>query len=180
MDQKIIFIDQTKLADSRIADISSDCLGQDLDKWLDRPQFDPGTHSLYVRSGHNNLPFDNSIVDIMGWQVPTFDRHFSASFSEITDRRCRSLKNNKFDRPWILYYSGGIDSTVMVCALLRNLDRADLDNVIIACNPSSVYENPGFFFEHIEPNFRLMSSTEIIDREISQNYYYLNGEPADQ
>lgn len=180
MGQKIIFIDQTKIQDPRISDLARDCLSDQWDHWTKRPNFDSGTHSLYVRNGSNNLPFDNSIVNLMSWQIPRYDPHYSVSFSEITDRRCRDLRASRFDRPWVVYYSGGIDSTGIVCSILKNLPKADLDNITIACNPSSIYENPKFFFTHIQPNFRLLSSAEIIDRETSDRYYYFNGEPADQ
>lgn len=137
---------------------------------------------LYNRKGVNLLPFKNELIDVPGFSMPDCIPSYNKSWDDITDQRCLELRATKFDRPWIVMWSGGIDSTHIVCALIKNLPPADLKNITIACTPVCVWENSYFYFNYIKPNFKVIDSHHIRQQDIEyQNKFYtLDGEPADQ
>lgn len=100
-------------------------------------------------------------------------------FEACTEQVFQRLKKTQWDRPWVVDWSGGIDSTVIVVALLRNLSAADLQNVTINLNAFSYWENPDFYTNHIRPNFRCVNSHDYNQTIRHQPHYRLHGEPAD-
>jgi len=177
----ILYVDQRQNSDPRIQSLLKDhgLYLSELEKG--RLRFDPGTPSLYNRHGKNNLPFENGFWSTPGFSMPRYDPSFDKSWAQVTDERCTWLRKNKFDKKWIIAWSGGIDSTNILAAIVKNLPRADFENIIVACNKSSVWENPRFFFDIIKPNFEVVESKKIIDlRTLNNENYIIDGEPADQ
>jgi len=84
------------------------------------------------------------------------------------------------DRPWLVFWSGGIDSTVIVASMIRNMNIEDRKRVTIACNRASVAENPWFYQEQILPHFRVQDNTFLDRRHALHNHYLIYGEPGDQ
>lgn len=136
------------------------------------------TYAFYPRRGAPSMPFRYD-QDFFQSVMPVYDPTFSMTFEEITDDRCRWLQQNCNDRPWLIEYSGGIDSTVILCAFLRNLSEEELKNVTVALNKSSIYENPGFFHDHVLGQFNLVDITSEEFDQVSRTHYMINGEPAD-
>ena len=138
--------------------------------------------ALYTRKGTNFLPFTTDLINSAEFSMPDYVAGYNKTWTEITDQRCLDLKARHFDRPWIMMWSGGIDSTNMVCALIRNFSHADLENITIACNPVSVWENSEFYFKYIEPNFKITNSSNIMLPDIADidKSYLITGEHADQ
>lgn len=135
----------------------------------------------YSRKGANLLPFKNGLTDVPGFAMPNYNADQRRSWTEITDQRCLDLRTSHWDRPWVIMWSGGIDSTVVVASLIKNLAQADFDNITIACTSLSVWENPQFYFDHIMPNFKVVDSTDLLSEDVdSLDAYVINGESADQ
>lgn len=177
----ILYVDQRQNNDPRVQQLLKDH-GLDLSKLEQgRMAFDPATPSLYSRHGKNTLPFENGFQNVPGFVMPNYDPHFDLTWNQIMDERCLSLRKNKFDKKWIIAWSGGIDSTGIVASIIKNLPKADFENIVIACNKFSVWENPKFFFEFIKPNFKIIESKKIIDLQtLKEGNYIVDGEPADQ
>lgn len=137
---------------------------------------------IYPRGSACNLPFHNSVIDALDLQMPAFDPAFGLSYDDVTDMRCLYLRAHKFDRPWIVHWSGGIDSTLILASIIKNLPRSDWQNITVACNRSSVFENPVFFEQWVRPNFGLIDSGSVIGpgRLTDRSVYMINGEPHDQ
>jgi len=183
MNKEIIYINHQKLADPRIKDCIEQCRVSypDIDQFLKMGRSDPGTESKYLRSGKNTYPFKSSIVDHLPIGVPDYNPNFSLTFGEVSDQRAQELRRTKWDRPWLVFHSGGVDSTVILTSILKNFSTADLSNIHVASNYAGVYENPKFFMEHISPNFRIIDSSELdISTELLNKYYVINGEFGDQ
>lgn len=140
------------------------------------------THSpLYSRKGTNLLPFKNGLIDVPGFAMPDYVPNYSRTWTDITDQRCQDLRASHWDKPWIVLWSGGIDCTVVIAAIIKNLAQADFDNITIACTAVSIWENPQFYFDYIKPNFKIVNSKEIFSGEgNSQGAYLIDGFPADQ
>lgn len=177
----ILHINQTQNNDPRIQALLKDH-GLDLTRIeKGRSQFDPGTPSLYNRYGKNTLPFKNGFQRFSGFAMPKFNPFFSKSWTQVTDERCIWFRKNKFDKKWIVAWSGGIDSTVILASIVKNIPRADFENIVVACNKFSVWENPKFFFDIIKPNFEIIESKKILDLQtLNDQNYIIDGEPADQ
>lgn len=153
-----------------------------------RPDFDAETYfktlglcyanGFWPRSPQVTTPFRKNL-DVFAVDIPAFDADFDLTFQDITDRRCQWLRQHRWDRPWLLEWSGGLDSTVMVCAVLKTFAPRDLENVTIGLTRSSVYENPQFYDTVIKPKFQTLDISSKIYRDIYRTHYLVNGEPAD-
>jgi hypothetical protein len=134
--------------------------------------------SFYSRAGDNTLPFLFN-CDFVDYRIPAVDINFSKTFEEVTDQRCQELLTTHNDRPWIVSWSGGIDSTVILVSLLKHASKSRLDTITVACNNLSIIENPVFFYNHVVPNFKIINSTDPNFENFLQTHYVIDGNPAD-
>lgn len=140
-------------------------------------KFNEGIDSNYVRLGKNTLPFKNT----HSRRAPVYNANFTQTFADVTDARFQQLRTSHWDKPWLVMWSGGVDSTVILTSILKNTTVEDRTNIHVACNRISVYEYPEFYHRHILPNFRIIDSSAIsIDSNLLEQYYIIDGEPADQ
>jgi hypothetical protein len=133
------------------------------------------------RAGLNNFPFKNEISKLPGFGMPEYNPQFSMSFDQVTDLRFHQLQKDYSDKTWLVQWSGGVDSTLIVASILKNLSPNNYDQIVIACNRQSVYENPLFFYNYIEPNFKLIDSSNLkYDYNLFNDYLVITGEPGDE
>jgi hypothetical protein len=131
------------------------------------------------RFGTNVFPFGTDAIDSCNIKPPAYDGTFTKTFSDVTDEQCQQWLREKTDRPWLVLWSGGIDSTVIVASILKNTSPADRENIYIACNRASVYELPRFFYDHVQPNFKLIQTPDPGTQSLSELYHVIDGEFAD-
>jgi hypothetical protein len=139
----------------------------------------PDMRSWYPRFGKNTTCFPSQTLRDMGFpDLRISDR--PQNFCEITNQRCCDLSQSLSDRPWMICWSGGIDSTVIVSSILKNLSLSRRSDFAIFCNGDSVWESPDFFNKFIKPNFRVIHDSDgfRLD-EYLQDYYVIDGDPAD-
>ena len=91
------------------------------------------------RIGDNVFPFCTDAIDSCNIKLPEYDGTFTKTFGDVTDEQCQYWLREKTDRPWLIFWSGGIDSTVIVASILKNAGLADRENIYIACNRASIY-----------------------------------------
>lgn len=72
---------------------------------------------------------------------------FTTGFADVCHRRARQLLDE--DREIALFWSGGIDSTGALAALLMQAGPADRDRLHIFLRPRSIGEYPAFFDSHV-------------------------------
>lgn len=141
------------------------------------------TPAWYPRVGKNTMPFRNDIMN-HPWidsSMPDYDVNFNKSWADITDQRCQQLLKDHNNKYWLVLWSGGVDSTMILASILKNFTKDQLTQVHVALNRLSVYENPRFYHDHILPNFhQLDSTTLIVDSNLLEKYYLIYGEPADK
>lgn len=83
----------------------------------------------------------------------------------------------------MIFYSGGLDSTVVVLSFLIAIKagHGSFDQITIAATPHSIVENPEFWFARVLPNFRLASANAVLQQVSSDDVdCYVLGENADQ
>ena len=177
---QIIYLNQKQLTDPRVK-TTLDSYNYDWARFNGIVRLNPGHDGSYIRSGTNVYPLKNNLVEVLGIQMPTYDPTINLTFSEATDLRLGYLRQTRFNKRWLVLWSGGIDSMVIVASILKNLSPADRANIDIACNRISIYENPKFFYDHIKPNFNLVDSNFLeFDKPLLEKYYVIGGDPADQ
>lgn len=177
---KILYLNQKLLSDPRLSTVLAS-YNYNWNQFNKLTQLNPGNTGGYVRAGVNIYPLKNELINQLNFQMPVYDSAFALSFSDVTDKQLMHLYQTRWNKRWLVLWSGGIDSTVIVASILKNLSPADRSNVDIACNRISIYENPKFYYEHILPNFKLIDSNFLnLDDLLFEKYYVIDGEPADQ
>lgn len=120
--------------------------------------------------------------------MPTFDSileygEVKESFSELCFKRSEQLKN--LNVPVFVFYSGGIDSSVIVETMLNTWSKEDLKRVSIVMLSTSIIENP-IAWKKIYKIFKDRIYSAFDSTEITQlildtpNSIVVNGELADQ
>lgn len=136
------------------------------------------TRSCYARFGPNSLgQWPNKITELDLDQCHASTEHLT--FEAATDARLCDLHQQLKDKPWLICWGGGIDSTAIVASILKNFCKADLDNVVIFCNLDSVWLSPRFYYRYIKPNFRVIDSSHYDLEPLLKHHYVIDGDLAD-
>lgn len=132
--------------------------------------------SLIDRSNALETPFDTKILyEIPG--KPTID--INLKYDDICISRAEKIL--KENRNIIIFYSGGLDSTVVVLSFWLAIQNGigNYDQITIAASQHSIIENPLFWNKIILPNFKL-ASVDFVLKNINISNRYVMGENADQ
>lgn len=134
------------------------------------PRFNVGDY-CYKITPDNDV---TTLIDLSHIQPSDFDN--------ITDSKSIELKNrlHVVDRVF-LFWSGGIDSTVILSAILKNWSQAELTQLTVVCNQHSINENPNFYKKFIEHKLNTVSSDLFFKNEITFNSksLYVSGDSGD-
>lgn len=93
-------------------------------------------------------------------RLPTPDKSFNLSFEEcakIVSQRLENLLEKK-NKSLLIYWSGGIDSTLILSAIIKNFNERNLKNITIALNSASFIENPLFYNNIIKDKFKTINT----------------------
>lgn len=115
-------------------------------------------------------------------KLPDFIQQ-STSFGDICDERALFLmmKAKHTGRKLAIMYSGGIDSTTILCSLLKNCSAKDIqENVVVLLSHQSINENESFYYNHVVKYFNCVSSFRFPYFLGNDDYIFLSGENADQ
>jgi hypothetical protein len=181
----ILLLNQALLNNDKIKDVVG--CGQDIDmlaKFSTTGYFSSSAQlGLMPRHGVNNLPFSNHAVESLKIQIPGDLERFNKSWSEITDDRSYDIKKYIAitDKKLVVQWSGGIDSTCVLVAILRNFSKSEREQITVACNWGSVCENPKFYYDHVLPNFQVVDINQFTQdyKKKFNQYIVINGMPAD-
>jgi hypothetical protein len=147
---------------NKILLVHRDYPAEQLDMEFDSDQFNQlgfwSRHRLvyghYIHYTRNNRP--SQCTSKFDTSVPDYTKFNNVSFADATDQRAIELVQelSKNNLPIQIFWSGGIDSTLIVAAVYKNFPKEMLDRVTIVMNNSSYVENPFFFKKIIEPTFK--------------------------
>lgn len=120
-----------------------------------------GKNSFIARQGSWKSPWPVEVLP--AFAMPTYDPDFTTDFTTVSDLRAKDIAGliRQKDARVTLYYSGGIDSTVCLVSLLRNLSPDELKMIDIAMSSESLIENPYFFEKYISGKFRIVNSASV-------------------
>lgn len=108
-----------------------------------------------------SLPWNQPIWP--GFELPTYNPNFSMSFEEATDLRALEIKDriNNHGEKFAMMWSGGIDSTLALSALIKNLTKSELANIVICTGTIALIENPEFWHKFVHGKFQLFDSLKV-------------------
>lgn len=137
------------------------------------------SNRLFSRHGEWSLPWQQDIIP--GFEMPRYDSNFEKSFSDISDSRALDIldKINQGKKIAVMY-SGGIDSTVIMVSILKNIPTNLRDRIVVCASSESLVENPCFWQNHIRHNFKIIDSTKIkYDDLIEQGFVPITADEGD-
>lgn len=124
------------------------------------------TYESYIpRAGEWSTPWPVEVEP--NYLMPNYNPNFSKTFEEVTDETALNLakKIRETDKEYSLFYSGGIDSTAMAVALLKNLSQEELSRISICMSADSVIENPHFYLTYIKDKIKVVDS-DVYDLKV--------------
>lgn len=114
---------------------------------------------------------------------PTLSLEYNCTFKDITDSRSRNLiEHTKLQNKRLgIFWSGGIDSTVILAALLKNLNSYELSLIDVFMNHYSIVEYPQLFKNFIKEklNYKIVNSN-VLNNNTLKTHVITDGEPADK
>jgi hypothetical protein len=138
---------------------------------------------LMARAGQNILPFNNQILPVIDSVMPVYNKFFDLTWDQVTDMRAKEIEQRMIvqNKKLVIFWSGGIDSTCIVVALLKNFSADMLTRVIVACTAEGVVENPEFYQQHILPNFCVIDTNQYVTQSLvnDQDVLIVDGFAAD-
>jgi hypothetical protein len=138
-----------------------------------------GYESYIPRAGKWTDAFETVVEP--SFKMPEF-KIFNKTFEEVTDSRALDIAKliDTSDRNICVSYSGGIDSTLVVVSLLKNLKKEQLKRIKISMSSDSIIENPIFFKNYILPNFELIdSNTHLFSDYQKANFLCVSADLGD-
>lgn len=81
----------------------------------------------------------------------------SPTFAECCDRTAVRMLEEAKHKKMIISWSGGIDSTAIIVAVLKNGYDKNIHDISVTLTRESIDEYPSLFYKHILPNFKLLT-----------------------
>ncbi len=108
-------------------------------------------------------------------------RPLTKTFEEVCNERAKELlrRAEKSGIPLYAFWSGGIDSTLVLVSLLKNATSEQKKNIVVLMSENSIAENPKFYQNHIHAQLRRDSSV-MFYYLLGGNYLIVSGEHNDQ
>ena len=134
--------------------------------------------SFLDRTGTLENPINSHVLPFM--KTPALAK--SKPFEHICNERALELLKhaNATNRSIAVMYSGGIDSTLVLTALLKNGTKEDLKRITVLLSENSIEENPKFYENQIVKNFRCVSSYNFPYYIGNDQHILVSGEHGDQ
>jgi hypothetical protein len=112
------------------------------------------------RNGEWSLPWDQDLIP--GFEMPEYNPNFDMSFSEVTDKRAQEIRTRiHAGEKFAVMYSGGIDSTVVLSGLIKNLTQEETQSITVCASIDSVIENPNFWNKFVLNKFKVIDSKTV-------------------
>jgi len=115
-------------------------------------------------------------------KLPDLKIRINDSLSAITDRRSLALLEQSKDFNRIkLFWSGGIDSTLILAAILKNWNTRDLEKLTVVGNNNTSKENRFMFENFIKDKIETENFDNYVTNQIpfSDDVLYVTGDGGD-
>ena len=136
---------------------------------------------VYPRFNRNHSNFKLSPSPIYSF-LPNLVNFKNLSFDDVTDNRALELQDkvSSFNKVY-LFWSGGIDSTVILAAILKNWNKESIQKLIIVLNKYSVEENSNMYHNYIHEKINTISTDLFFSGKanFSHDAVYVDGNVGD-
>jgi hypothetical protein len=124
-------------------------------------------------------PLKTKVLDFL--VMPTYEK-FNKTFEEVCDERAKFLLSQAkhTNKKLAILYSGGVDSTLILCSLLKNAKPDELSNIYVFLSDESIRENTSFYYNFVIKKFKCFSSYKYPQLLGRDDYLFVTGENADQ
>jgi hypothetical protein len=124
-------------------------------------------------SSHSILPID------VNENLHDGERDFARVMDSIAEEYVKETLDQ--GKSPCIFWSGGIDSTSIFVAFLRNNNKDFLDDLTVVCNRKSFMENPYFYDRFIRDRFRIIDTDKFdLDTENFSKIMLFDGEGGNQ
>jgi hypothetical protein len=125
------------------------------------------------RTGTVALPLDFHVVNTL---LPL--RSNTATYADCCDLRAMGLVQQAeyTDKQLYIMWSGGVDSTTMMTAFLRNTTDQQKQRITVMMSQNTTKENPGFFKRFVLGKLRYETSLNFVDRFSQDDSIFVHGE----
>ncbi len=137
-----------------------------------------GLEEIRARVGRFDTPWENTPY----LPVPDLDQSFSLTFSEIMDLRAHEIFTHakQTGKRIVVLWSGGIDSTCILSAFIKNLSASDLHIITVCSNVAGVAENTYFYQAFIRGKLHMMHWRDLdVSDDFFRNNILIHGDPGD-
>ena len=124
-----------------------------------------------TRNGEWSLPWKQELIP--GFEMPEYNPNFNKTFAEVTDTKAQSIAARiRAGERFAVMYSGGIDSTVVLTSLIKNLTKEEQQSVVVCASANSVIENPVLWDKFVKNHFEILDSShhkydDLIDKGLT-------------
>jgi hypothetical protein len=143
------------------------------------------SRAVNVTSAYNRFDKTSYPVKLLTNPVyninPDFTTRSSLSFDDVTIKRANELliASKKYNRTFV-FYSGGIDSTTVLSAIIKYWLPVDLSCITIVLNQHSIDENINFYHTYIKDKFTTVSTNDFFNEaKFDNNSLYVTGDLGD-
>jgi hypothetical protein len=136
----------------------------DLKHWSEFYKILVPNKNIVDRTNILKMPYNIRLYPPFG--MPPMDCNFNKSFKEICLDRAKEIlkKQEILKKPMYLFYSGGIDSTLVLVSLLMVEDIKILkEKIFIVMTQESISEYFLMYHKIIRPNFKILSADKITE-----------------
>lgn len=136
--------------------------------------------SLVDRLDYVKTPYNFKLYE--PFKMPTDLSNFNLTYEQCCEKRAWEMVeiSRKINKPITVFWSGGIDSTLVLVSFLKILSDKELkDRIIVSMSPHSIYENPEFYSNFVRKKFNINSSINF-NKMLDKSSIILGGEHNDQ
>jgi hypothetical protein len=136
--------------------------------------------------GHNSTSIKNTNHhEMFGYEIADWTSDFPMTWAEITDLKAQELwaQSRSLNRPVLLRWSGGIDSTLVLIALLKHARADDLDRLVVATTKAGVWESSHIYFTCLANKVKTVDfdyCVPSLTTDTFANFIHVSGSPCDQ
>lgn len=137
-----------------------------------------GIEEFRSRTVQFDIPWNPKSI----FPIPDLEQPFDKKLEHVLDQRAVDINNRSkiLNKKIVIMWSGGIDSTCMLSAFIKNLSAAELENITVCASTQSVVENPYFYETQIRGRFDMMHVRELnFCNEFLAHNILLHGDPGD-
>lgn len=148
--------------------------------WCHIPMNVFGLNELRPRIGTFTTPWNLKRPN--SYPVIDCSKENTESMSDILDRRAVTLSTTARERnkKIVVMWSGGLDSTAVLAAFIKNLTAEELKRIVVCCNTESINENPHFYHTQIKDRLEMLHILDLgVTNEFLNTHIMLTGDPAD-